>query len=389
MQGIGFKNFALYLERRIEQMFAVCMEPVLMKLSNLRSEAQVQAKELETESSDTASDVILVTTRDCGVSFSRALEHVMDGEIDVKPAKTLEDELREFHNHHEALGSSHLRMLPSDDFTSLNDYIKYLRNDIQMDTFDLELNGGAQYRRLISEVEIFLRLSEISVEIKKRDVMQARGACVSGRQWMDVIVKILSKEAHLPLQRGIQYVTERIKWFFERQKEPTLYFMCKQKDAPHKAVELIIKHATLLNRNEMIKQLVFLTYDKALERHLRVIREQFEISLDTSFCNPWVSLKATSASLDEEAEVLAKSSAQILSEVLNAATDHASFRELPEDAQADPHFLSDGHRGRNPERAAAQGQSESESKADQRCLYSFFCRYEGARRKGARETPKY
>lgn len=71
---------------------------------------------------------------------------------------TLEDELREFHAHHQAIGSTHFSFLPSDAFTSLNDYLEYLRTDIELATYDVELNGGAQFRRLMSEVEIFLRL---------------------------------------------------------------------------------------------------------------------------------------------------------------------------------------------------------------------------------------
>merc|ERR1712014_7167 len=116
-------------------------------------------------------------------------------------------------------------MLPSDDFSSLDDYIEYLRNDIQVATFDVEVNGGAQFRRLMGEVEIFLRFSEIAVETKKRDVIQARGVSMSSLTWRDVVVKLLSNEAHLPLQRRVQYVGERIKWFFQVQKDAVLDFM--------------------------------------------------------------------------------------------------------------------------------------------------------------------
>merc|ERR1712014_558446 len=113
-------------------------------------------------------------------------------------------------------------MLPSDDFSSLDDYIEYLRNDIQVATFDVEVNGGAQFRRLMTEVEIFLRFSEIATETKKRDVIQARGVSMSSLTWRDVVVKLLSNEAHLPLQRRVLYVGERIKWFFENQKAAVL-----------------------------------------------------------------------------------------------------------------------------------------------------------------------
>ena len=44
-------------------------------------------------------------------------------------------------------------MLPSEDFCSLNDYIDYLRNEIQIGAFDVEVNGGAQFRRLMMEAQ--------------------------------------------------------------------------------------------------------------------------------------------------------------------------------------------------------------------------------------------
>merc|ERR1719158_2574568 len=130
----------------------------------------------------------------------------------------LEEELKEFHSYHQALCSSDFSMLPSEDFAGLADYIDYLRNDIQIATFDVEVNGGAQFRRLMTEVEIFLRFSEIAVETKKRDVIQARGVSMSSLTWRDVVAKLLGNEGHVPLQRRVQYVGERIRWFFEQQK---------------------------------------------------------------------------------------------------------------------------------------------------------------------------
>merc|ERR1712087_138291 len=161
-----------------------------------------------------------------------ALTHVMEGILLSKPTMTMEEELRDFHAYHQSIGSTHFSFLPSEDFMSLSDYIEYLRSDMQLATFDMELNGGAQFRRLMHEVEIFLRFSEIAVETKKRDVIQARGVSMSSLTWRDVVVKLLSNEAHLPLQRRVQYVGERIRWFFERQKEATLQFMGSLEGTP-------------------------------------------------------------------------------------------------------------------------------------------------------------
>jgi GTP-binding protein EngB required for normal cell division len=175
MDTIGFKNFVKFMEKKIEQMFAEAIDPVVSNLKDLKSTAQSQKKDLETEYNDTDPHRILSTTRDCGISFATALTHVMEGVLDLQPVMNLDEELRAFHHYHETLGSNHFSMLPSEDFCSINDYIDYLRNEMQIGAFDVEVNGGAQFRRLMMEVEIFLRFSEIAVEIKKRDVIQARG----------------------------------------------------------------------------------------------------------------------------------------------------------------------------------------------------------------------
>merc|ERR1739845_59461 len=149
--------------------------------------------------------------------------------------------------------------MPSEEFGTLNDYVDYLRNEIQLATFDVEVNGGAQFRRLMNEVEIFLRFSEISVETKKRDVIQARGVSMSSLTWRDVVVKLLSNEAHLPLQRRVQYVGERIKWFFEKQKDAVIEFMDSLEGTPSANLysPLYPKHVKLIKQNSMIKHLVY------------------------------------------------------------------------------------------------------------------------------------
>merc|ERR1719247_1146344 len=99
----------------------------------------------------------------------------------------MEEELRQFHKAYEICGADNMVMLPSEDFSSLDDYIEYLRNEVKVPAFDVEINGGAQFRRLMFEVEVFLRFSEICVETKKKDVIQARGVSMSSLTWKDVV----------------------------------------------------------------------------------------------------------------------------------------------------------------------------------------------------------
>lgn len=298
---IGFNNFATYMEQKIELMFSEAINPVLTNLVNLKVSSEKEAKAFQIEFNETDPHRILSTTRDCGVSFATALTHVMEGILDLTPVMNLEDELREFHQHHEALGSKHFSLLPSEDFSGLDDYINYLRNEIQIATFDVEVNGGAQFRRLMNEVEIFLRFSEIAVETKKRDVIQARGVSMSSLTWRDVVVKLLSNEAHLPLQRRVAYVGERIKWFFEKQKEAVLAFMGRLEGSPSANLysPLYPKHAKLIQQNEIIKHLVFQTYDAACARQLKQFTELFDNMLTSTFSNPWVFLKGATSGCDE------------------------------------------------------------------------------------------
>ncbi|CAE6937525.1 dlpC [Symbiodinium sp. KB8] len=142
MGTIGFRSFVKYMEKKIEQMFADAIDPVLTNLKDLKSTASQQKRDLETEYNDTDPHRILSTTRDCGISFATALTHVMEGVLDLQPVMNLDEELRAFHTYHQTLGSAHFSMLPSEDFCSLNDYIDYLRNEIQIGAFDVEVNGG-------------------------------------------------------------------------------------------------------------------------------------------------------------------------------------------------------------------------------------------------------
>merc|ERR1719161_985293 len=138
----------------------------------------------------------------------------------------------------------------------------------------------------MTEVEVFLRLSEIDVEISKRHFLSARGASTSPR---DIVVKLLQSVAQLPLQRRVQYVGERIKWFFNIQKAAVLDFMDHLEGTPKANCysPLYPKHAKLLKTNDMVKNLVFESYDRACDRQLKQFIEFFENMMTSAFSNPW------------------------------------------------------------------------------------------------------
>ena len=298
---IGFTNFAKYMEQRIEVMFVSAIGPVLKKLRDLKSETSQKEKDVRDEIDNTNPAQILSTVRDVGMSFSHSLNHVMEGFVRSDAGRvTLEDELRAFHAYHTAMGSNlEILLLPSPDFLNLDEYVDFLRNDMKVPAFDVEVNGGAQFRRLMYEVEVFLRFSEIGVETTKKDVVQARGVSMGSLTWRDVVVKLLSNEAHIPMRKRVQYVAERIKWFFMSQKDVIVNFMLKLKGSADEQMfsTLYTKHVKLLLDNPTIKTLVFQTYDKAVDRQLNQFMELFHNTLASTFSNPWVFLKRASRGL--------------------------------------------------------------------------------------------
>merc|ERR1712039_872301 len=256
-----------------------------------------------------------------------------------------------FHDHHANNGSNHFVMLPSEDFAGLDDYIEYLTTEINLGAHNAEVNGGAQFRRVMGEVEIFLRFSEIAVETKKKDVIQARGVSMSSLTWRDVVVKLLSNEAHLPLQRRVQYVGERLKFFFMCQKEPVLNFMDSLATHPSANIfsPLYPKHGKLIKQNEMIKHLVFQTYDNTCQRQLGQFVELFDNMLTSTFSNPWVFLKGATVGEEDEEESLEDAvlpsfddtKARIPKEIEGRSATETTLAKMLADIPTEPHEIDE------------------------------------------------
>merc|ERR550514_1700370 len=63
---------------------------------------------------------------------------------------------------------------------------------------------------------------------------------------------------------------------------------------------LFTKHVKLLKENEVIKHLIYETFDKAVERQLQQFIDLYDNTLAATFSNPWVFLKRASISLEDE-----------------------------------------------------------------------------------------
>jgi len=304
LDTVGFNNFARHMEKRTERMFVEAIGPVLARLRDLEGAMTRRGEELQDELEQSNPAQILATVRACGASFANCLTHVMEGVIRSEVCRfTLAGELREFHSYHRKQSSSRVvEELPTNDFGSLEDYIDFLEKDVKVPAFNLQVNGGAQYSRLMYEVETFLRFSEIQEAVQKKSVLQAFGVSMGSVTWADVVVKLLNHDAHLPLQQHIVYVGERVKWFFMEQKEPILEFMKTLKGSPDEKLFSVLysKHAHLLEANPTIKKMVFETFDTVVERQLKQFLTLFKNTLQATFSNPWVFLRKTTAILDTD-----------------------------------------------------------------------------------------
>ncbi|CAD7957861.1 unnamed protein product [Amoebophrya sp. A120] len=302
-ETVGYAQFAKAMENRIEEMFADAIGPVLKKLREMKDSIQEKKSNMEEEISHTNPSQILNSVREAGMSFGHALNHVMEGYVRSDMGRiTLEEELRQFHASYNRNGADKdFALLPSEDFQNIDDYITCLREELKVPAMDVEINGGAQFRRLMFEVEVFCRFAEICVETKKKDVIQARGVAMQSLTWRDVVVKLLSNEAHLPMKKRVRYVGERIKWFFQTQKDVIVDFMKSLKGSAdeHMYSTLYSKTVAIIENNEMVKNLVYETFDRAVERQLSQFIELFDNTLASTFSNPWVFLKRASTQLDE------------------------------------------------------------------------------------------
>lgn len=133
----------------------------------------------------------------------------------------------------------------------------------------MEVNGGAQFRRLLYEIELYFRFLDIHYSVTEGDVAQSRGVSTSEISWLDSIVKLIRMHAPVRMKRAIAYVAERLRWFFVQQKDAILQFMLDVKNScdSHLYSRLLLEKGSLMRENETIKRLIYAKFDEAVGRH--------------------------------------------------------------------------------------------------------------------------
>lgn len=341
---IGFQNFRTYMEIKIQQLFAEALAPLLTRLRSLKEEHDSKLKVIKQELETIDEDNILHATRSAGISFAQSFNFLMEGALSSeKNRRTMEEELKAFAQHcrkNNALTDEEI--LPTV-FSNHDSYVNYLRETVRLPAMDVTLNGGAQFRRLMYEVEVFTRFAGLGQQVNIGDVIQARGTSMREVGWQDVITTLMLQHAPTSMRSKTKYVGERLKWFFTEQKEATVEFMLGIRGSPeeHMFSRLIPKQAEIIQRNVTMKSCIFKAFDDACERHRNSFMQMWCDWMDSMFQSPLMLLKTGSmpkigGSYDEEiAPTFESTKARIEQERRGRSSLsnklRAKIKEIPED----------------------------------------------------------
>lgn len=334
---VGFQYFRSFVEVKIQQMFAEALGPLLTRMNMIKEENDNLLAMVEEEEKQIDEHNILHATRSAGICFSQSFGFLMNGSLTSESKRrTLEEELRCFHQYCNESGciSEDARNLSQ--FASLDEYVSYLRDTVRVPGMDVELNGGAQFRRLMYEAEVFMRFSGHEDNVQSSDVIQARGSGLRSTSWEDIIVTLMLQTAPTAMRARTKYISERLVWFFLEQKDPTLSFMLQIKGSPeeHMFSANITKQAQVIRRNDTMRNCIHKAYDRACHINRSMFMNMWGDLLDSMFQYPLLLLKASSLSKstpdsleDEIAPTLESTKERITTELAQRSTLSSSLRD--------------------------------------------------------------
>jgi len=316
------------LERRFDLLCSERLPHWLQGLSMLDLKLTQQLKEAQQVAAEEDSESTLRRARAAGLSFGRALQHVISGTPGCEAgALTLEEELVAFADAAARGGGGSGGKLLSRDaaeaaedlwapFGGVRGYAEYLRDTVYIPSSHERLNGGAAWQRLLSEIEVAMRLAHPpSEELAGLPLaaIQAGGTGVHGHQrWDDVTMKLLVGIAFEPLRKRIRYIAARVAWSLRQQKVAVAEWMATLQEGPSSRFfsSLFPQHLALLRSSPLTRDLVFGAFDQASGNVADQLLATLECTLLAGCLNPGIILRApTQADIEPSPAAIPQSNA--------------------------------------------------------------------------------
>ncbi len=123
----------------------------------------------------------------------------------------------------------------------------------------------------------------------RKELSQSGGSATgSSITWADVVTKLIQSCSHQVLMEAIDYVAERLAFFLKSQKDAVVSWMCTLQNSAdeEKTTRLYPRYGQLLNTRDDIRQVVFDTYDQAVDDSCDTFRKIYLQVLLTVYGNP-------------------------------------------------------------------------------------------------------
>jgi GTPase SAR1 family protein len=300
---VGFHNFEAYTASEIERVFGnavrPCMEWIQRKVNDLDKDAQ----ELNRELSNTDPTVLIHTIQATGAMFASAASPVMGGHLAVHNRRvTLEQELLDFADWCEVTGEE-IELRPSEDFACVEDYIDFLRLECKVPSFEVELNGGAQYKRLKYECEVYFRFADIGSEVSPNEVARAAGG---GKDWLTTVTKLCGHKGVDTMKVKVNYVKLRLQYFFMSHKAVLQEFMATLQGSAeeHLFSNQFTTMFPILRDNDIARNLIFQKFDDVVMKCGKNFEHLLHYSIEALFAKPDIATKESSVTFSPDDSAL-------------------------------------------------------------------------------------